>query len=111
MPKPQPSEQDLLKDILQPLLVDFEYWFSKSIELLTNQEIEFLTPEQQADLQARVENARREVATAQMLFQATDGQVGIESSQMLGWHQLVSECWKVAMKLRQPQDTKIEDRE
>jgi hypothetical protein len=107
--KSQPSEENLLKDILQPLLVDFEYWFSKSIELLKGGEISFLTPSQQADLLARVNNAYQEVAAAQMLFNATDGRVGIEASQMLTWHQLVSECWSVSMKLRQPQQTKIEE--
>jgi hypothetical protein len=109
MPKSYPSEGELLKNILKPLLVDFEHWFSESCMTLEREQIDFLTPDRQNDLLQRVKQARQEVAAAKMLFVATDGQVGIESSQMLGWHQLVSECWKVAIRLRQPQTDKIEE--
>jgi hypothetical protein len=35
-----------------------------------------------------------------MLFAATDGQVGIEMATLMPWHQLVTECWNVAMRFR-----------
>ncbi len=104
----QPSEQELLQNILQPLLTDFEYWFSRSIELLTNQRISFLSASEQSDLLGRVEHAQQEVKVSQMLFQATGQQVGIEPRQMLVWHKLVSECWQVSMQFRQSQQTKLE---
>ena len=103
----QPSEQELLQNILQPLLTDFEYWFSKSVDLLDGSQIPFLTREAQTDLLARVKLARSEVSVAQMLFTSIDGQVGVEPSQMLTWHQIVTECWQVSMQLRQSQQTKI----
>ena len=109
MSKSQPSEQELLQNILQPLLTDFEYWFSKSVELLNGAQMPFLSQAAQADLLNRVKQARQEVNTSQMLFQAIDGQVGVEPSQMLTWHQLVTECWQVSMQLRQSQQTKIEE--
>ncbi len=108
MSKSQPSEQDLLQNILQPLLTDFEYWFSKSVELLDRENIPFMNPISQSDLLDRVQKAQQEVSVAQMMFRATGGQVGVETSQMLGWHQLVSECWQVSMQLRQSQQTKID---
>jgi Protein of unknown function (DUF2605) len=109
MSKSQPSEQELLQNILQPLLTDFEYWFSQSIQLLGSTQIPFLSPIDQAALLDRVTQAQQEVSVAQMLFRAVDGKVGVEPSQMLGWHQLVTECWQVSMQLRQSQQTKIEE--
>lgn len=98
MPQPQPSESELLKMVLQPLLEDFQYWFSRSRSLLETEDIPFLSKEQQSNLLERVINAQQEVTTAQMLFDATNGQVGIETATMMPWHQLVSECWGVGMR-------------
>lgn len=109
MSKSQPSEQELLQTILQPLLVDFDYWFSKSIELLSGEQIDFLGATAQAELLERVNHAQREVSVAKLLFQAVGGQAGIEPSQMVAWHQLVTECWHVSMQLRQSKQTKIEE--
>ena len=94
------SEQELLKTLLQPLLEDFQYWFGRSRSFLETERISFLTTEQQSNLLARVKHAQQEVQTAQMLFQATDGQVGIESATLMPWHHLVTECWQIAMQWR-----------
>jgi hypothetical protein len=109
MSNSQPSAQELLQNILQPLLVDFEYWFDRSTELLEREQIAFLTPLAQDDLLNRVKQAHQEVNIAKMLFQAVGGQAGIEPSQMVAWHQIVTECWQVSMQLRQSQQSKIEE--
>lgn len=96
-----PSEQNLLKTVLQPLLADFSHWFTRSLQLLESERISFLTESEQNSLLDKVKNAQQEVKVAQMMFQATDGQVGIEPSTMLTWHKLVGECWQVAMRFRQ----------
>ncbi|WP_310429956.1 DUF2605 domain-containing protein [Chamaesiphon sp. VAR_48_metabat_135_sub] len=106
---PQPSEQELLQTILQPLLVDFDYWFSRSSELLERQQIPFLSPIAQSELLDRVKQAQQEVTVAKLLFQAVDGQAGIEPSQMVAWHRIVTECWHVSMQLRQSEQSKIEE--
>ncbi len=93
-------ESDLLKTLLQPLLEDFQYWFSRSHNLLETHRIDFLTDSQQVSLLERVKQAQQEVGAAQLLFQATNGQVGIETSVLVPWHQLVTECWQVGMKFR-----------
>jgi hypothetical protein len=103
MPPSSPSEQNLLKTILQPLLADFSHWFSGSLELLESERISFLTESEQNMLLDRVKNAQQEVRVAQMMFQATDSQVGIDPSTMLTWHKLVGECWQIAMRFRQIQ--------
>jgi hypothetical protein len=100
MPQPQPSEQELLKAVLQPLLADFQYWFSRSRTLLETEDITFLSKEQQSDLLERVKLAQQEVSTAQMLFEATNGQVGVETATLVPWHRLLSECWQVGMQWR-----------
>lgn len=108
MAQSQPSEQELLKTILQPLLEDFQYWFSRSRSLLENEDVSFLSEEQQSDLLARVKQAQQEVSTAQMLFQATDGKVGIETTTFVPWHRLLNECWQVGMRWRSLTSTNSE---
>jgi hypothetical protein len=100
-----PPEHELLKTILEPLLNDFQYWFSRSRSLLEAEKITFLGSEQQADLLSRVKQAQQEVSTAQMLFRATGGQVGLETTTLMPWHQLVTECWQVAMRYAREQST------
>jgi hypothetical protein len=92
-------EPELLKTILQPLLEDFQYWFERSRHLLETEQIAFLD-QQQFDLLERVKQAQQEVNSAQMLFQATGGQVGIDMAAIMPWHHLLTECWKVGMRFR-----------
>jgi Protein of unknown function (DUF2605) len=102
IPNSQP-EVDLLKTVLQPLLEDFQYWFDRSRSLLETYRIDFLDQEEQMALLERVKQAQQEVSSAQALFQATGGQVGIDTSVMVPWHQLVTECWQVRMRFHRGQ--------
>jgi hypothetical protein len=96
-PSPDP---EFLKNLLQPLLEDFQYWFNRSRALLESETIEFLTAEQQADLLARVQQAQQEVSTAQTMISLTEGQVGLDTAILMPWHHLVTECWQVGMRYR-----------
>jgi hypothetical protein len=96
-------EPELLKTVLQPLLEDFKYWFGRSRSLLETERISFLSIEQQSDLLNRVKQAQQEVSTAQMLFQATGRQVGIDMATLMPWHRLVTECWEIGMRFRSEQ--------
>jgi hypothetical protein len=97
----QPTEKELLKTVLEPLLEDFQYWFGRSRTLLESEQMSFFTTQEQAELLARIVHSQQEVQTAQMLFRATDGLAGIDSKILLPWHQLVAECWDVARQLRE----------
>ena len=97
----QPTEKELLKTILEPLLEDFQYWFERSHNLLESEKMPFFDPQEQAQFLARIVQCQKEVQTAQMLFRATDGSAGIDSRMLLPWHQLVAECWNVAQKWRE----------
>lgn len=96
-------EPELLKTVLQPLLEDFQYWFERSRSFLETEQIAYLSTKQQSELLERVKQAQQEVSTAQMLFQATGGQVGIDMATLMPWHQLLTDCWKVAMRFRSDQ--------
>ena len=100
MPPAQPNEKELLKKILEPLLEDFQYWFSRSITLLESEELSFLSEEEQAELLEEIKQTQQEVRTAQMLFKATGAKAGIEISIMLVWHQLVAKCWQIHKRWR-----------
>lgn len=102
-------ESDLLAVVLKPLLEDFQYWFGRSCSLLETETIAFLGPEGQAQLLARVKQAQQEVATTQMLMQLTDDKVGVETSVLMPWHQLVGECWQVAIRFRLEQSSVVEE--
>jgi Protein of unknown function (DUF2605) len=93
-------EPDLLKALLQPLLEDFQYWFKRSRLLLETEEIHFLGAQRQGELLMRVQQAQQEVSATQMLIEATDGQVGVDTAILMPWHQLVTECWQVAIRFR-----------
>lgn len=103
MPPSQPTENELLKQILEPLLDDFQHWFLRSRSLLESEKISFLSASEQEELLERVKNCQLEVSTAQMLFQATGA--GIEASMLVPWHKLVRECWQVAMHHRSLKDS------
>lgn len=98
-------DPDLFKTVLEPLLDDFQYWFSRSRTLLESQRISFLPEAEQADLLERVIITQQEVTTVQALLKATDGQAGVDSSVLVNWHHLVSECWQVSLRLRSQQSS------
>ena len=101
MSSKQPTEKEILSTVLKPLLEDFQYWFDRSSSLLKSENLPFLSADEQEDLLTRIEKAKLEVSTAQMLFDATDGEIGIESKMLVPWHRLVAKCWDVARRWRE----------
>lgn len=106
---PQLSEPKLLKAILEPLLEDFEYWLERSRQLLETEEIPFLSNLEQTELLARVQTATQEVKATKTLFQATAGQVGVETTVLAPWHQLLMECWQISIRFRQQEHSQTEE--
>ncbi|MEO0867518.1 MAG: DUF2605 domain-containing protein [Cyanobacteria bacterium J06642_11] len=96
-------ETQLMKAVLEPLLNDFQHWFGRSVHLLETEEVSFLGEAGQQDLLARVREAQQLVSASQALFQATGNEAGVDVSVVMSWHQLVHECWNVAMRFRQQQ--------
>jgi Protein of unknown function (DUF2605) len=104
MPLSEPTEKELLKAVLTPLLEDFKYWFSRSQTFLESEQIAFFSEKEQKELLQRVQQSYQEVNTAQILFQAMGGEVGIDPKILVPWHKLVTECWQVRHKWRKLQD-------
>ena len=102
MSAPEPAnEKQLLKSVLAPLLDDFLYWFDLSLKALEKHRLSFMSVAEQEDLMARIRQAQGEVTATKSLFHATDGNAGVDMQVLMPWHQLVSECWRVAQKRRQ----------
>ncbi|MBE9033321.1 DUF2605 domain-containing protein [filamentous cyanobacterium LEGE 11480] len=95
-----PPDPDLLKQVLAPLLEDFQYWFERSSKLLQSTQLDFMDAADQQDLLGRVLEAQQAVQVAQSLLAATDGQAGVEMTVLMGWHKLVTECWSLSMQHR-----------
>lgn len=100
MPNSRPTEEELLKTLLEPLLQDFQYWFSRAETLLESERVNFMSVEEQSQLLECIKKAHQEVNTAQILFKATEGKAGIDTQILVPWHKLVNEYWQVAMKWR-----------
>ncbi|CAN1213239.1 DUF2605 domain-containing protein [Tumidithrix helvetica PCC 7403] len=94
-------ESDLLKQLLEPLLEDFRYWFERSQELLEREKLEFMSEVEQSTLLQKVRTAQQEVGTATSLFNLTGHQVGIDVETMMPWHSLLMECQAVGIRYRQ----------
>ena len=103
MTNPNPADSELLKNLLEPLLEDFQYWFDRSQTLLETEQIDFLGAEKQAQMLSRVQKAHEQVNIAKQLFLATDGQTGVQMQVIMPWHQLLTECWQVRMRFRREQ--------
>ena len=97
---PATTNPELLKALLEPLLEDFDYWFSRSKTLLESERMGFMTQAEQADLLGRVVDCLGSVSVMRSLMVATGNQAGVEMSVLMGWHTLVHECWGVSMKHR-----------
>ncbi|GAB4527643.1 MAG: DUF2605 domain-containing protein [Pleurocapsa sp.] len=97
----QPTEKELLKTVLEPLLEDFQYWFDRTHSLLASERLSFLSELEQTQLLKKIERSQQEVNTAQILFKATEGEVGIDPKMLLPWHRLVAECWSIAQQWRE----------
>jgi Protein of unknown function (DUF2605) len=93
-------DPELLKTLLDPLLDDFKYWLGRAQSVLLNEEIEFLSADEHADLLNRVEQVLQEVNVSQSLFHATNCQAGVDTAMLIGWHKLVAECWQVMIRFR-----------
>jgi Protein of unknown function (DUF2605) len=100
MLSPSLPDPELLKTLLEPLLDDFKYWLGRSQTLLLNEHIEFLSVHDRTNLLVRVQQALQEVSASQSLFHATNGQAGIDTAMVIGWHKLVAECWQVMIRFR-----------
>ena len=105
---PTPRNPNLLQELLDPLVEDFAYWFDRSLKLLENNRIEFLSQDEQDDLRDRVRQASAELTSANQLYKLTGNEVGIDPNLVMKWHRLLVECGSVGRRFRQLQALKLD---
>lgn len=91
-------DPEMLRQLLQPLLEDFIYWFDRAQKLLSTESLDFLDDADQKKLLDRLEHALKEVNVAIALFRVTGHQVGVDMATMRPWHELLVECQAVGMR-------------
>ncbi|WP_017327865.1 DUF2605 family protein [Synechococcus sp. PCC 7336] len=96
-----PNPQSLLKDLLDPLIDDFRYWFGRSATLLEGHRIDFMTSSEQSDLLQRILTAQAELQSAELLYNLSENEVGIDPQLVVKWHRLLLECGNVGRRYRQ----------
>ncbi len=97
------QNSEILKNVLEPLLEDFVYWFGRSLLLLEQEEINFLSEPQKCTLIARINDSLQAVKTAKMMYKLSGEQVGVDVQAMMPWHKLLMECQAIGMRFRQGQ--------
>jgi len=100
MSSPSLPESELMKELLQPLLEDFQYWFGRTRILLESEAMPFLDPDEQAKRLAQIIQVQAEVQAAQGLFYALEGKVGLDPAILMAWHRHVSDGWQLLIRWR-----------
>ncbi len=88
----------IVKSLLEPLLEDFMYWFGQARQLLESDSLPFLEPSQRQTLLARITQAQAEVQATHALLTSTG--LGVDTTVLMTWHQLVLECWHLRLQTR-----------
>ncbi|MGF1458035.1 MAG: DUF2605 domain-containing protein [Leptolyngbyaceae cyanobacterium] len=95
------SEKPFMQTVLEPLLDDFDYWFSETQSLLESSKADCLAESDREDLLQELTETQQAVATARTLMLATDGNAGVDTAVVGQWHKLVNKCWQTSRYIRQ----------
>ena len=94
---------DILESLLESLLTDFEYWFTRGYELIEQSSDEVMNFEERQDLSGRLEEGLQAVKAARALTHAADKPVAVSMKAMAPWHGLVIEVWGLSARLNRIQ--------
>ena len=98
---PAPDSGQLLDELLDSLLADFEYWFRRGLQLLELAPDSLLPPSEQRRLATALSSALAELAAARALRQASPCPMALDMDAMAPWHQLMLRVWSLSSLLRQ----------
>ena len=98
---PAPDSGQLLEELLDSLLADFEYWFRRGLELLELAPEALLPPSEQRRLATALTSALAELAAARALCRASPCPMALDMDAMVPWHQLMLRVWSLSSLLRQ----------
>jgi hypothetical protein len=102
MGEPSPSRPpgELLDQVLEPLLDDYDASFARGFRLLDACPETVLPLDRQQDLMGRLEEARRELGAARALRAAAPAPMAIDMAALRPWHALVIEVWGLSAAMR-----------
>jgi hypothetical protein len=95
-----PDPGQLLDQVLNPLLTDFQESFDRGLLLLDHCPDRVLQPNQQATLRQRLLQARAGLSAARALRAAAPAPMALDMATIQPWHELVVEVWSLSAAMR-----------
>jgi hypothetical protein len=92
---------ELLDQLLESLLLDFDFWFDRGLLLLRHCPESVLSAAEQKTLSERLDTARKELIAARTLRSAAPVSMALDMQAMAPWHRLVLSVWNLSAELRQ----------
>ncbi len=100
LPPPPDSASELLDEVLNPLLADFQESFDLGLKLLQECPETVLAAPLQSDLHRRLVQANAELQSARALRQAAPVPMALDMALIQAWHRLVLEVWALSAARR-----------
>ena len=98
---PAPDSGQLLEELLDSLLADFQFWFRRGLQLLELAPDSLVPPSEQRRLGTALTTALAELAAARALRRASPCPMALDMDAMAPWHQLMLRVWSLSSLLRQ----------
>jgi hypothetical protein len=102
-PGPDPGDLEpgqLLDQVLNPLLADFEETFARGLLLLAHCPERVLAAERQTALRERLLDAQAALSAARALRAAAPTPMALDMATIQPWHALVVEVWSLSAAMR-----------
>lgn len=97
---PDPAPGDLLDQVLQPLLTDYEESFARGLLLLDHCPEHVLPEARQRALGERLREAQAALAAVRALRAAAPTPMALDMATITPWHELVVEVWSLSAAMR-----------
>jgi hypothetical protein len=94
------SAGELLDQVLNPLLDDFQQSFERGLVLIAHCPDRVLPPAARAELDQRLRQAQAELQAARALRAAAPAPMALDMATISPWHALVLEVWSLSSALR-----------
>jgi hypothetical protein len=101
--RPGPGDLEpgqLLDQVLNPLLADFEETFARGLLLLAHCPERVLAAERQTALRERLLEAQAALGAARALRAAAPTPMALDMATIQPWHELVVEVWSLSAAMR-----------
>lgn len=95
-----PSAGELLDQVLNPLLLDFEDTFARGLFLLDHCPDRLLPEDRRVALRERLSQAQAELGAARALRSAAPTPMALDMATIQPWHALVVEVWSLSSAMR-----------